>query len=79
MSVLLTCTYVQWVLEEARRGKLHLNEMELQMAVSHHVGARNRTQALYKRSCCLNTEPPLKPTIDIFFLKKGIFFKDCAS
>ena len=27
-------------------------ELELQVVVSHHVGARNRTQALWKSSQC---------------------------
>jgi hypothetical protein len=48
---------------------------ELQMVVSHHVGARNRTLVLYKSSKCSSLLKRLSIPGRIFFFKEnGIAF-----
>lgn len=53
------------VLVVARRGRLNFLELELDVAVSHHVGARKRTRVFWKSSQCsvLSSSPALSTGI----------------
>lgn len=63
MSILSACVYVPL---KARGKLLGLLALELQMVVSHHVGAGNWTWALYKNSQFLNAELSLQASAQFF-------------
>ena len=73
MGVLPLCIYVHHVCAYTYRAQkmvLEILELELQMVVSHCVGAENQAQVLHKRSMCSF----LFLWFDFGFWRPGFFF-----
>jgi len=65
ISVLPTCVSHAPLMSSGHKRALDTLELELQMVVSHHVGAGNETQVLCKSKL---SEPSLQPQEVILFL-----------